>query len=312
VFSYLEGRRTTEILGTALSISFIVSSGFVKSTGKILMETFRLNDFQMPWITGMIFIIPLTGLVWLLNCAPDPSPEDVKERSKRVPMDKKLRRKIFGEFSAGLILLTAAYILLTIFRDLRDNFAADIWKATGFSENSMILTWSEIPVAVLVYIIMSSLILVKNNRTALFLNISLILSGFAVIGLSTSLLQTGIINAATWIIMLGLGTYMGYLPFNCLLFDRLIAAFGSTANAGFFIYIADSFGYLGSVGTLLFKNFSSHNISWYGFLVNSSLSMAFTGGFLLVFTIIYFYFKFPRSARAKNKIPFNELNDYQH
>jgi len=35
--------------------------------------------------------------------------------------------------------------------------------------------------------------------------------------------------------------------------DRLIAAFGSAANAGFFIYIADSFGYLGSVGALIFR-----------------------------------------------------------
>ena len=52
--------------------------------------------------------------------------------------------------------------------------------------------------------------------------------------------------------MLGLGTYLGYLPFNCLLFDRLIAAFGSVANAGFFIYVADSFGYLGSVGDTCF------------------------------------------------------------
>ena len=44
VFSYLEGRKTTEILGVVLCSSFIVSSGAVKSVGLISMRWIGVND----------------------------------------------------------------------------------------------------------------------------------------------------------------------------------------------------------------------------------------------------------------------------
>ncbi|MFA5972582.1 MAG: DUF5690 family protein [Lentimicrobiaceae bacterium] len=300
VFAYLEGRRTTEILGTVLSISFIVSSGFVKSVGKILMSTFHLTDFQMPWVTGLVFFIPLIVMVWLLDKSPEPTAEDIEMRTKRVPMDKFQRKKIFRQFAPGLILLTIAYMLLTIFRDLRDNFAADIWKAIGVGGNSMIFTWSELPIAFTVFIVMGSLMLIKDNRKALQMNNYIVLSGFILIGLSTLALKTGLINPVAWMILLGLGTYLGYLPFNCFMFDRLIAAFGSAANAGFFIYIADSFGYLGSVGALLFKNFNDKEVSWYNFLMTTSYGLAIVGSLLSILSLWYFRIKF--QARAKKQI----------
>jgi MFS family permease len=310
VFAYLEGRRTTEILGTILSISFIVSSGFVKSIGKIMMTYFHLSDFQMPWITGIIFYIPLIVLVWLLDKTPDPTAEDELFRTKRVPMDKKQRKRIFSEFAAGLIMLTIAYMLLTIYRDLRDNFAVDIWRSLGYANNSMVLTWSELPIAIIVFIVMSSVMLIKNNKQAFIINNYIILSGFLIIGLSTLALKGGIINPPVWMILLGLGTYLGYLPFNCLLFDRLIAAFGSAANAGFFIYLADSFGYLGSVGTLIFKNLSSKELSWFSFMMTTSYGMAIAGAILISFSIIYFNFKFIMNFKTINNLSDLDINTF--
>jgi ABC-type uncharacterized transport system permease subunit len=46
VFAYLEGRKTTEILGTILSISFIVSSGFVKKRWKNSYDQFSSYRFS--------------------------------------------------------------------------------------------------------------------------------------------------------------------------------------------------------------------------------------------------------------------------
>jgi hypothetical protein len=308
VFAYLEGKKTNEILGTILSISFIVSSGFVKSIGKILMTNFHLTDFQMPWVTGLVFYIPLIIMVWFLDKTPDPTKDDELHRTKRIPMDREQRRKISGEFASGLVLLIMAYIMLTIYRDLRDNFAVDIWKSAGIANNSMIFTWSELPIAMIVFMVMSSLMMIKDNRKALLMNNYIILSGFIIIGLSTLALKTGIINPVAWMILLGLGTYMGYLPYNCLLFDRMIAAFGSAANAGFFIYIADSFGYLGSVGALIFKNFNNKELSWFSFLTTTSYGLAVSGSVLIILSIWYFKLKFRRSS-LKNKDPLNsEIN----
>jgi hypothetical protein len=253
----------------------------------------------MPWVTGLVFFIPLTILVQLLDKTPDPTHLDVEYRSKRQPMNGKQRLKIFRDFAPGLILLTLAYVLLTVYRDMRDNFSAEIWKSIGITNNSMIFTWSELPIAIFVFLVMGSLIFVKNNRKALMINNYIILSGFILIGLSTLALNTGILNPAAWMILLGLGTYLGYLPFNCLLFDRLIAAFGSAANAGFFIYIADSFGYLGSVGTLIFKNFTDKELSWYRFLTTSSYSLAIVGSLLILLSIGYFRLKFQHTSSMK-------------
>jgi hypothetical protein len=250
----------------------------------------------MPWVTGLVFYIPLIILVWFLDKSPDPTPEDEQQRTKRIPMDKVQRATIFREFSTGLILLIIAYIMLTIYRDMRDNFAVDIWKSAGIEHNSMIFTWSELPIAMMVFIVMSSLMIIKNNRKALLINNYIILSGFITIGLSTLALKTGLINPVAWMILLGFGTYLGYLPYNCLLFDRLIAAFGSAANAGFFIYIADSFGYLGSVGALIFKNFSNKELSWFNFLIKTSYGLAFAGSTLIILSLLYFNQKFKRNS----------------
>jgi hypothetical protein len=66
VFSYIEGRKTTEIIGLFLCSSFVVSSGFTKSVGKFLMDTFPISEFWMPFSAGLVFIIPLIffGILW--------------------------------------------------------------------------------------------------------------------------------------------------------------------------------------------------------------------------------------------------------
>lgn len=301
VFSYLEGRRTTEVLGTMLSVSFIVASGMVKSAGSLVMELFSVSEFQMPWITGMFFFVLLLGMVWLLDKTPDPTPEDQALRTKRVPMDGAMRLAIFKQFAPGLVALVAVYIMLTVFRDLRDNFAAEIYSSMGLANNSMIFLWTEIPVAFVVFVIMASMMWVKNNRRAFLINHILIGSGFLITGLATIGLKTGLTGPLTWMILLGLGTYMGYMPFNSFLFDRLIATFGSAANAGFFIYVADSFGYLGTVSTMLYQNFGDADLSWFDFLSNGAYGLALVGGALITFSFVYFYSKMQKTRLSQKE-----------
>lgn len=65
VFSYLEGRKTTEILGIILCTSFIVSSGVVKSAGMWIMQYWGVSEFWMPVVTGALFLLPLLVLFLL-------------------------------------------------------------------------------------------------------------------------------------------------------------------------------------------------------------------------------------------------------
>lgn len=65
VFSFLEGRRTTEIMGLVLTTSFIFSSGFVKSVGKMLLLDGQVSELWMPFMAGIFFVPPLVLFTWL-------------------------------------------------------------------------------------------------------------------------------------------------------------------------------------------------------------------------------------------------------
>lgn len=291
VFSYLEGRRNTELLGAGLSVSFIVSSGMARSTGSYVMLEWGVSEFAMPFITGLLFIIPLIFFVWMLEQVPPPTMQDEHQRVKRVPMNRKERWVFFHQFALGITVLTLGYMGLSAYRDLRDNYALEIVSAIGYVDDYGIFTRTEFPIAIVVLAVMASIMLIKNNRRALMVNHYIIGFGFMLIGLSTLMFQQEMISGYWWMVLVGLGSYLGYVPFNCILFDRFIATFRTMANAGFLIYIADSFGYLSSVGVLLYKNFGQADISWFEFFISFSYFTCFTGIALTAVSFLYFTFK---------------------
>ncbi|MCB9230642.1 MAG: hypothetical protein H6581_03220 [Bacteroidia bacterium] len=291
VFSFLEGRKTTEVLGAGLSVSFIFASGFAKSVGKWLMSSMEVPEFWMPFATGAIFVVPLVFFVWMLDQIPPPSAEDVASRTKREPMNGAQRAKFFKTFAPGLILLIVVYVLLTAYRDFRDNFAVEIWESLGYGDQPDIFTTSEIPVMVGVLLMVGIMMLIKNNLRAFMLNHVLIGGGLLLAGGATLAFEAQLIGPVVWMVLSGLGLYMGYVPFNCIMFDRLIATFKYISNAGFLIYVADSFGYLGSVSVLLFKDFGAASLSWVDFFILGGYFLSVVGVVFIAAAGIYFWRK---------------------
>jgi hypothetical protein len=288
VFGFLEGRRTTEVLGSILCASFIVSSGVVKSVGKGLLLSGQANDFTMPMITGALFA-PLL-LICLLGLAslPPPNAEDIAARTQRAPMDSKARKELFARYAPGLVALIILYVLLTALRDFRDNFSAEIWADAGLGDKAALFTLSELPVGLIVLGAMALLTLFRNNRWAIVANIILIGFGLLLTGLSSLAFALSWLDPVSWMIMLGGGLYLAYTPYNGALFDRLVAATGQVGTAGFLIYIADSWGYLGTLILLLIKNFSGLSLPWTQFLVVTSIASAGLGLVLLMYAGRFF------------------------
>jgi hypothetical protein len=203
-------------------------------------------------------------------------------------MNAKERIAFVKTFLGGLVLLILSYIFLTIYREFRDNYAAEIWKALGYGSSANIFTLTETPVALCVMICVSLMMAIKDNRNALIVNLLMIFVGFLLIGLSTFAFQQAWINPVWWIILVGLGLYLGYVPFNSVLFDRLIATFKYVSNVGFLIYLADSFGYLGSISVLFYKNFGQIEVSWLVFFINISYVVSILGSLLMLASLGYF------------------------
>jgi hypothetical protein len=294
VFSYLEGRKTTEFLGAALSSSFIFASGFTQSAGKFILLKWGIDQWWMPWVTGLVFFIPLLFFTWLLEKTPKPTADDILLRTERKPMNKKERLDFIRTFFPGLFMLLVVYVMLTIIRDYRSNFAANIWKETGHANDISLFTKTEIPSSLLVLVLMSLLVYVKRNIRALLINHFLIVLGFVLSLGGTLSFVYHQLSAFWWMTITGIGLYMGYVPFNCMLFERLIASFRYISNACFIIYVADSFGYLGSDVVLLVKNFSNSNISYSDFFVKMIVGVSALGTGLTILSSIYFKRKYQR------------------
>ena len=294
VFGFLEGRRVSEVLGAMLCASFIVSSGAVKSIGADVMLRGWANEYWMPALTGLLFAPLLIVCVAGLAVMPPPSAEDERLRVARAPMDGAARKAMFMAFAPGLIGLIIVYVGLTALRDFRDNFAVEIWDGLGFANDAEIFTLSELPVAVIVLLTLALVMFIRDNRQAFLANLLLVAAGLGLAGISSLAFQTHLIGPVPWMIALGAGLYLGYTPFNALLFDRFIAASGRIGTAGFLIYVADACGYMSSVALLVLYNFVGVKISWVSFLVVISYSAALGGLALVGAAVFYFHRHLPR------------------
>jgi MFS family permease len=285
VFSYLEGRRFTEFMGLALSASFIFASAFVKDAAKWLMGL-GVTEFWMPFATGLLFIIPLIIFTLLLNQVPVPTKEDEDLKTKRKPMSASERKQFFWHFSVGLTLLVVVYVMLSIYRDFRDNFMAEIFNDLQLDKSTF--TNVELWVSVAVLVLLVLIVFIKNNKFALQINLLAVLVGFLVMGIATVGNMQGWLSNYWWMFATGFGAYIAYIPFNSILFDRLIAAFKKEGNTGFLIYLADSFGYLGSLLVMFYRNFGQADLSWAVFFAYVSLAFAVLGTFFTISSMVYF------------------------
>ncbi len=288
VFSYLEGRGTTEFMGAVLSVSFIFSSGVVKTIGKNLVINHHISEFWMPFYTGSFFLVPLFLFTWLLNHMPLPTEKDIQLRSIRKPMTKQERKNFIAMFLPGIIIIVTTYVLLTILRDFRDNFSNELYTELGYGNNASIFTETETPVSVIVLISMSLLILVKNNVQAFLLNHIIIIIGYVLALIASLLFMNKMISPVWWMIMIGTGLYISYVPFNALYFERMIATYKVQSNVGFIMYISDAFGYLGSVLILFLKEFSGVQLSWTDFFIRAVLLITSVGIAGTIIAAVYF------------------------
>jgi hypothetical protein len=133
---------------------------------------------------------------------------------------------------------------------------------------------------------------IRNNLKAFLLAQWIVLAGFVFSGGITWLYVQGNVSTFTWMTLVGLGLYMSYIPYNSILFDRMLAAYRYAANVGFLIYVADSFGYLASVSVLLTKTLFKLQVNWLGFYINLVLFTAVAGGLFTLFSIFYFRRKY--------------------
>lgn len=288
VFSFLEGRKQTELLAAGLSATFIFSTGFVKTVGVLLMQNYSISETLMPFATGLIFFPIFLVSVFMLQHSTAPTKADITERSERLPMSKKDKIYFLSHHGLGFTGLVIIYILLTVIRDFRDNFIVEFWSELGYSQKPELITLTEIPVAVIVLIIAALGVMIRNNFNAFNLGMWLTLGSSFLVLSSTILFNLKITSPVFWMICTGIGVYLPYILFHCLLFERLIALLKLKGNVGFLFYTADALGYLGSVLILIGKESINYKGSWKDFFVSLNISSSIIIAVIVLITVLYF------------------------
>jgi hypothetical protein len=234
-----------------LCASFILADGIAKSVGAALLGT-GVTERWMPAVAGLVFLAPLLGFVWMLQRIPPPDRADVQARSARAPMSREDRRQWLRRHGLGIALITAGYLLVTVLRSLRADFAPEIWAALGTTGQPGVFTRSELWVTLGVVAGNGAVFLVRDNRRSFLLALGVAIGGLG-LGMAAVAGRSAGLDGFSYMVLLGLGLYLPYVAVHTTLFERLIALTRDRGNLGYLMYLADAFGYLGYVAVMLLR-----------------------------------------------------------
>jgi Family of unknown function (DUF5690) len=310
VVGFLEGRRTSEVLLAGLSSSYIVASGVVKDFGRAVLSgaaadwwaqlpllgslvASAMGDVReawMPAVTGLHFLPLFLLAVWALQQIPQPDAADVAARGEREPMRGDERRAFLRQFAFGMVLLCVSYLFLTAYRDFRDNYQVEILSGLGYEyqDNRAIITQTETLVMAGVMVALAALGFIQDNRRGLLAAYGIMTFGSCLLGISTALLDAGVISGFWWMTLTGLGAYLAYVPVGSVLFERIFASTRFAGTAVFAIYVADAIGYTGSVGVQLYRDLAHSDLSRLGFFRGFSYCTSLLGVVCLLLSGGYF------------------------
>jgi len=183
----------------------------------------------------------------------------------RSPITYREATRFVSEYLFGIILVMLSYMLVCSFRNYREYFASDIYSKALKRE---LVSWHylalEVPSSIFVFIAISFLSRVKDNRNGLFAVLSIVLAGAALCLSITWFYQNDYLGEPTmagviWIECIGAGTYLMYIPMGILLFDRLIACTEFAGTAIFLVNSADVFGQAASLGIVVYRELNTRN-----------------------------------------------------
>ena len=100
IFSFIEGRRVTDMLASLLGISMVISSGAAKSLGLFVMDHWQVSEFWMPALIGGCALPCLALLGYVLQSLPKPSEEDRALKAERMTLDGRQRWALFKKLYA--------------------------------------------------------------------------------------------------------------------------------------------------------------------------------------------------------------------
>lgn len=260
IFSFIEGRKMTDLLASILGVSMVISSGTAKSLGLYVIDALHVSEFWMPALIGAIALPLLALLGYLLNRLPLPTEEDIAMKSARESLDAQQRLELFKSYKPFLIMLFVANTAIVVLRDIKEDFLVNIIDISNYSP--WLFTQIDGVVTIIILLLFGLMVLVKDNFKALSMLYGLIIAGMILMVFISFGYDDMRLSPVVWLFSQSLCLYTVYLTFQTIFFDRFIACFKIRGNVGFFIILTDFLGYTGTILVLLVKEFVGKGLDW--------------------------------------------------
>jgi hypothetical protein len=287
VLGMLEGRRLTEALTAGLCASFILADGVTKTVGAWLLRV-GVSEEWMPSLAGALFLPGLGLCVAMLMRIPAPSQRDIAARARRSTMNRSQRWSLVARYATGLIPLTVMYLMVTIVRSIRSDYAPEIWRGLGNAAEPATFSTSEIWVVLGVLVVNGGAVLIQDNRRAFFTSLATCAFGFGLLATTLLAQSLGSLDDFAFMVLVGLGLYLPYVAMHTTVFERMLAMTRETGNIGFLMYIVDSIGYLGFVAVMVAHNFAPQANDLVGLLITACWCAVLVSAGCLIVSWQYF------------------------
>ena len=261
IFSFIEGRKVTDILASLLGVSMVFSSGVAKSFGLFAMNEMQIDQFWMPAAIGGIALPLLVLMGYLLKCLPHPTDEDIALRNERVTLDGRGRRELFNQYAPILTLLFIGNFMLLMLRDIKEDFLVNIIDMSN--QSSWMFARIDTIVTLIILAVFALFVFSRSNIKALLLLMCLVVAGCVTMTYVSYNYESLDLSPVTWLFVISLSLYIAYLTFQTIFFDRFIACFRIKGNVGFFIAMIDFIGYMGTVTLLSVKELFNIDVEWF-------------------------------------------------
>jgi len=153
-------------------------------------------------------------------------PQDEAERVRPRAHGSAARARFLNRYGLGIALLVLSYVLTSAIRDFRDTLRPSSGPHSDWGTLRRCSPQVSCPVAVLSLTVLASSLWCATHEGAPG-HSRVVFAGLLLLALSTLAFQAGLLITAGMDDPKRCGTYMAYVPFNAMLFDRLIAASGT-------------------------------------------------------------------------------------
>lgn len=272
IIFYIEGRYTTDIIILMIYAAIIIGGGVAKSIATFIL----LHGMNENW---MVFICSVGGMVgclifgYLLSKLPKPTNDEIISRSERHFSTSEEQIKFIKKYKYGLAALSISYGFTVGYRKFRDYYALEMWtELLGANFDPSTYSITEISISITVTIAYCCIVCIKNNITAFYALLFIMMMGGMLIGIPTLVfdLSTMKYNTYAWTIIVGTGLYLAYIPPGVMLYDKLMSATNTNISIVSVVYISEAISQIMTLISILLKSYMFDGVGYVSYFIKLS------------------------------------------